>query len=95
MKSFLRFRVSRPGHFIQLWTGEADPLPVLRSCGSKPGGLFLDRSGADFLTDLYDTEAHDPVQYNLPLDILIREGQKTERLPIGFKKTLQKMPIIR
>ena len=52
--------------------------------GVITGGLFLDRSGADFLTDLYDTEAHDPVQYNLPLGIFITERYDTERLPLGF-----------
>ena len=29
MKSFLRFRVSRPGHFKQLLTGDASPSAVL------------------------------------------------------------------
>ena len=28
MGSFLRFRASRPGHFKELWPGEASPLPV-------------------------------------------------------------------
>ena len=28
MTSFLRFRVSRPGHFKELRTGEASPLPI-------------------------------------------------------------------
>jgi len=28
MTSFLRFRVSRPGHFKELRAGEASPLPV-------------------------------------------------------------------
>ena len=38
MESFLRFRVSRPGHFNELRTGEASPLPVLLGYASESGG---------------------------------------------------------
>ncbi|KPK46345.1 MAG: hypothetical protein AMK74_00490 [Nitrospira bacterium SM23_35] len=69
--------------------------PNAKKARSRGGRSFLNRSSANHFPALFDTAPHYSVQYNLPLGILIREGQKTERLPIGFKKTLQKMLIIR
>ena len=38
-KAFLTFRVSRPGHFEGLQTGDASPLPVPRTLRERGQGV--------------------------------------------------------